>query len=171
MSDSNYAAIPAVGQNDGTSCWAACLAWWLKAVRDGRPAWTQNQIIAEYNRHTADDGGFPPAKIREVWTADTRLKVSANIFESKKYWHRGLPIGDRPVMIAFRHPEAGTHMNVVFGQQQRVVKAMEPYFPYPGVDGKRSGRILERSVDFYVRDNYDKSREIMLFWPTIVMSE
>jgi hypothetical protein len=166
----NYASIPPVGQIDGFACWAACLTWWLKAVRDGRPSWTQLQVIKEYDRHTDDTGGFPPAKIKEVWTADTRLKVSANTFKSQHYWFRGLPIAEKPVMIAFRHPSVGTHMNVVFGQKGRTVQAMEPYHPYPGKDGQRTGQIIERSVDFYVKDNFDKSHEIMLFWPTVVFS-
>ena len=169
MTESNYAAIPSVGQIDAMSCWAACLTWWLQAVRDGRPSWTQLKIISEYDKHTAEDGGLPPAKIKEVWTADNRLKISAGTFNSQHYWFRGLPIAEKPVMIAFRHPQAGTHMNVVFGQKGRTVQAMEPYFPFPGIDSKRTGCILERSVDFYVKDNYDKSKEIMLFWPTVVM--
>lgn len=169
MTDTNYAGIPPVGQFDNMCCWAACLTWWLRAVRDGRPSWTQNQVIAEYDRYTAEDGGFAPARIKEVWTADTRLKVSANTFNSQHYWFRGLPIADKPVMIAFVHPAGGTHMNVVFGQQGRTLQAMEPFHPRPGVDGRRTGRILERSVDFYVKDNYALSHEIMLFWPTVAM--
>ncbi|MFN6955332.1 MAG: hypothetical protein ACK4PG_11110 [Acetobacteraceae bacterium] len=162
----NYAAIPPVGQIDGMSCWAACLTWWLKAVKDGRPDWNQLKIISEYDKHTDESGGFPPAKILEVWPADARLKISGATFKSQSYWGRGLPIGDKPAIIAFRHPQAGTHMNVVFDQRGRMVKAMEPYHPFPGQDGKRTGQILDRSVDFYVLDNYDKSREFILFWPS-----
>ena len=42
----NYKSIPAIGQFDSMACWAACLTWWLKAVKDGRPSWTQSQVIA-----------------------------------------------------------------------------------------------------------------------------
>lgn len=165
----SYAAIPPVGQVDAFSCWAACLTWWLKAVRGGRPSWTQLEVISEYDRYTDDSGGFPPEDVKDVWTNDTRLKLSAGTFNSQNYWYSGLPIGEQPVMIAFVHPDAGTHMNVVFGQSGRQVMAMEPYFPYLGTDGRRTGRILQRSVDFYVKDNWDRSHEIMLFWPTVTM--
>jgi hypothetical protein len=160
----SYATIPPVGQIDGMSCWAACLTWWLKAVGGGRPSWNQLKVISEYDKHTESDGGFAPTRILEVWPADTRLKISGGTFKSQHYWGRGLPIGETPVIIAFRHPQAGTHMNVVFDQKGRTVKAMEPYFPFPGQDGKRTGQIVERSVDFYVKDNFDKSKEIILFW-------
>ena len=163
----NYATIPPVGQFDDMACWAACLTWWLRAVRGGRPSWSQTQVLAEYTRHCDDDGSFPPDAIRRVWTADTRLRVSAGTFNSQSYWGSGLPMGDPPVMIGFVHPSAGTHMNVLFNQRGRTVQAMEPFHPYPGRDGHRTGRILERSVDFYVRDNYTRSHEIMLFWPTV----
>jgi hypothetical protein len=164
MAKTGFAAIPPVGQIDAMSCWAACLTWWLKAVGNGRPAWTQTHIIAEYTKFTDEEGGFPPPKILEVWQADSRLRLEGGIFQSQRYWHQGLPLGQTPVMIAFRHPQAGTHMNVVFDQHGRTLQAMEPFFPFPGQNGKRTGRILERSVDFYVRDNFDKSKEIMLFW-------
>lgn len=160
-----YVSIPPIGQNDKFSCWAACLAWWLKAVGGGRPSWTQNRIIAEYDKHTDGDGGFPPARIRDVWLADQRLKMMVGTFNSRDFWDKPLPIGKRPELIAFVHPEAGTHMNVVFNPMGRTVMAMEPYFPYPGSDGRRTGQILERSMDFYVKDNFARSHEIMLFWP------
>jgi hypothetical protein len=146
------------------ACWAACLCWWLKATREGRPSWTQNQILAEFDRYTSDDGSFDPLRLLELFKTDTRLKVSAGVFKTSAYRGRGLPIGERPVMIAYNHPMAGTHMNVIFGQVHRTVIAMEPYHPYPGVDGKRTGTFVERSVDFFI----GKSPNILLAWPTVV---
>lgn len=163
----NYKSVPTVGQNDSMSCWAACLAWWLKAVKDGRPAWTQNQIIAEYDKHTSDDGGFDPQKLIDVFSKDTRLKISAGVFKTSSYRFRGLPLGPKPVIIAFNHPDAGTHMNVLFGQAHRDLYAMEPYHPYPGKDGKRTGAFIERNVDFFI----EKSPNVILCWPTIVLEK
>lgn len=162
----NYKSVPTVGQNDGMACWAACLAWWLKAVKDGRPSWTQNQVIKEYDKHTDDTGGFPPQKLIDVFSKDTRLKISAGVFKTNQYKFRGLPIGEKPVIIAYNHPSAGTHMNVIFGQSGRDLFAMEPYHPYPGKDGQRTGSFIERNVDFFI----DKSPNVILCWPTIKMS-
>lgn len=165
MSD-GYKSVPTEGQIDGFSCWAACLAWWLRAVKGGRPSWTQTQIIAEYDRHCADDGGFPPEKILEVWPADTRLKIQGGVFRTAPYRNSRMPLGDRPVIIAFNYPlVGGTHMNVVFGYSgaghARNMTAMEPYHPHPGQDGRRTGKFEDRTVDFYIKD----SPNVLLFWP------
>lgn len=167
LDKNNYKSIPTIGQNDSMACWAACLAWWLKAVKDGRPSWTQNQVIVEYSKHTEEDGGFDPLKLLEVFKKDARLKMSTGVFKTNQYIGRGLPLGDLPVIIAYNHPDAGTHMNVLFGQVARDVIAMEPYHPYPGKDGKRTGTFAERSVDFFIK----KSPNIILGWPTVVFKE
>lgn len=163
LDKNNYKSISPVGQSDGMACWAACLTWWLKAVKDGRPSWTQNQVIKEYDKYTNDDGGFDPQNLIDVFSKDTRLKISANVFDTSNYRFRGLPLGDLPVIIAYNHPDAGTHMNVLFGQVLREVIAMEPYHPYPGRDGQRTGMFVDRNVDFFIK----KSPNIILCWPTV----
>ena len=87
----DYRTIPPEGQFDPFSCWAACLAWWLKAVKDGRPSWNQAAIVHEYTKYCDDDGGFPPEKILEVWPADSRLKISGGVFKTDKYRFARLP--------------------------------------------------------------------------------
>jgi len=165
----DYRTIPPEGQFDPFSCWAACLAWWLKAVKDGRPSWNQAAILHEYTKYCDDDGGFPAEKILEVWPADTRLKISGGVFKTDKYRFARLPLGDLPVIVAFNYPDiGGTHMNVLFGldgqMNARKLTAMEPYFPYPGINGKRTGRFEDRTCDFYIKD----SPNIILMWPTVV---
>ncbi|MBX3500086.1 MAG: hypothetical protein KF889_11620 [Alphaproteobacteria bacterium] len=163
LDKNNYKSVPAIGQFDRMACWAACLAWWLKAVKDGRPSWTQSQVISEYDKHTEADGGFNPQTLIDVFKNDSRLKISAGVFKTSQYRGRGLPLGDKPVMIAYNHPQAGTHMNVLFGQVNRDVIAMEPYHPYPGKDGQRTGIFVDRNVDFFIKN----SPNIILAWPTV----
>ncbi len=167
----DYKSIPTVGQIDKMSCWAACLAWWLAAVKDGRPSWNQLKIISEFDAHCAADGGFAPEKILEVWPRTTALKISGGVFKTSAYRHSRMPLGNKPVIIAFNYPSiGGTHMNVVFGYDStghaRKMTAMEPYHPHPGTDGKRTGAFLERDVDFYIKD----SPNVLLFWPTVVFT-
>jgi hypothetical protein len=168
----DYRSVPAEGQFDQFSCWAACLAWWLRAVRGGRPSWNQAAIISEYNKYCGDDGSFPPEEIMRVWQGDARLKMSCGVFKTSEYRFARLPLGDSPVMIAFNYPlVGGTHMNVVFGldsqMNARKLTAMEPYFPYPGTDGRRTGRFEERTADFYIKE----SPNIILFWPTVTFDK
>src|SRR5262245_33707738 len=41
----NFRDIPPIGQLDEMSCWAACLAWWLRAVGGNRPQLDPGDII------------------------------------------------------------------------------------------------------------------------------
>lgn len=166
----DYRTIPPEGQFDSHACWAACLAWWLRAVRGGRPSWTQTQVITEYDRHTDDSGGFPPERLLEVWRADRRLKIDGGVFATRSWRTGRMPLGEAPVIIAFNYPTiGGSHMHVLFGYgsegHARTMTAMEPYFPYPGRDGQRTGRFEAQTVDFYIRD----SRNVLLFWPKVEM--
>lgn len=168
---SAYRTIPPVGQTDQYACWAACLTWWLKALQDGRPSWSQMQIIAEYDKYCDDSGGFPPEKLLDVWPKDNRLKISGGVFPTAAYRTGRLPLGEKPVMIGFNYPTiGGSHMNVLFDYSSQMnarnLTAMEPYFPYPGQDGRRTGAMMDRTVDFYIKD----SRNIILFWPTVTFS-
>lgn len=157
----DYESIPPIGQFDSMASWAACLAWWLQAAGDGRPAWSQAEVIAQFDKHCSGDGGFDAMALIEVWKKDARLRLSAEVFMAEAGLHE-LPAGEAPMMIAYDHPEAGPHMNVIFGRINGSVTAMEPYFPYPGQDGKRSGTFAARSLDFFT----GRSPRLILCWPT-----
>ena len=43
----NYRNVRPVGQMDEMACWAACLAWWLKALGN-RPRWSQEDILVKF---------------------------------------------------------------------------------------------------------------------------
>lgn len=80
-----------------------------------------------------------------------------------------LPLDDAPVIVAFNDPTiGGTHMNAPFSldsqMNPRKLTAMEPCFPCPGTNGKRTGRFEDRTVDFYIKD----SPNVILFWPMVV---
>ncbi|GJD51223.1 hypothetical protein OPKNFCMD_3975 [Methylobacterium crusticola] len=146
----NYRNIPPVGQWDGMSCWAACLEWWLKAVGDGRPKWSQKDLIVNFYGFTDDSGGIQVDKLIVALNNNPNLKIQSGMFQSAKYRYAPLPLGETPVIIMFREPQGGIHMNVVFGQTQRDVICMEPYFPFPGVDYKRTGSFMQRKVDHFL---------------------
>ena len=57
---------------------------------------------------------------------------------------------DSPMIIIFNYPVVGgTHMNVIFNQKGDTVACMEPYFPFPGKDGQRSGIYVRRPLSFF----------------------
>ncbi|MGX9963308.1 hypothetical protein ACVFYP_08285 [Roseomonas sp. F4] len=155
----SYRNTPSIGQLHGNSCWAASLAWWLKAVGDGRPSWTQREIIEIYWRSTDDNGAMKPEYLVNAWRNDKRLKMGTTVFATPYATLDRLPIGPTPVCIAFKHFTGFAHMNVIWPNGPGRVWAMEPYFPYPGMDGKRTGRFVDREIDHY---NYGDN--VILAW-------
>jgi hypothetical protein len=159
----NYRNIPPVGQFDRMACWAACLAWWLKAVGDGRPQWNQTQVIAQFTANCDDDGGFPPVRFRDVVNRDGRLRMSAGFFPTSRMRDR-IPISDTPVIIGYNYPVVGgTHMNVIFGQADGQVWCMEPFHPYPGSDGQRTGLMTQRPISHFTGG----SPNVLLGWASV----
>lgn len=60
----NYLHIPAVGQLDEYACWAACLKWWYKAVKNLKKS--QKNLIAKYNYLTDDYGAMSDDAVQYV---------------------------------------------------------------------------------------------------------
>jgi len=160
----DYTQTKAIGQFDKNSCWAACLSWWLKAVGDGRPALSQLNLIAEFDKYCdPDTGGLSPKAFKDVVSKDARFKMSMSYFTASKFVGAGLPIGDTPIIVIYNYPTiGGTHMNVVFEKRDGTVNCMEPYFPYPGKDGNRTGKFERRPTSHFLN-----SPEIGLAWATV----
>lgn len=124
-----YLAIPAEGQLDNTSCWAACMKWWLKAVRSVDQ--TQSSIIDKYNHLTDDYFAMSDDAIQWVIidndmyieTYDRARDLTAEIIR------QNLSYG--PVYIAYTETSSRKkHVNVIYdvigtGRNPRV-KVMEP---------------------------------------------
>jgi hypothetical protein len=155
----NYTKIPSIGQAHDNSCWAACLAWWLKAMQGGRPSWTQAVVMKEFNRCTDSNGAMSGNSMINGLSDETRVMMSAAEFDTPDAVLTGLPLGSKPVVIAFRHITGFAHMNVIWACRTGTVMCMEPYWPFPGVNGKRTGRFVERGFDHF---NYGDS--VVLAW-------
>ena len=146
-----YRTVPAIGQLHDNSCWAACLAWFLKAQPGGRPSWTQARAIQEYERATdSDTGALRDEAVLKGWRSDTRLKMATMLFETPDPELADLPLGTRPVCIAFRHLTGFAHMNVIWrAEDTGYIQCMEPFWPFPGTDGKRTGRFVKRTFEHF----------------------
>ncbi len=141
---------PSIGQAHENSCWAASLAWFLKAVQGGRPDWNQTRIISLFDRYTDDNGAMRPEAMVGGWNSDTRLKMSTRVWPTPDATLNDLPLRNMPVCIAFKHMTGFAHMNVIWRNgNDGIVKCMEPFWPFPGVDGKRTGRMVERSFEHF----------------------
>ena len=143
--------FPAIGQFDKNACWAASISWWLQVMAHGfyKRKWlTQTDLITKFDSLCEEDGSMSVANIRKVCeNAEVRitLKYIAPAVLVSDYKHIS-----EPVVVIFNYPKVGgTHMNVIFNRDGDNIQCMEPYYPYPGVDGKRTGQILTRPITFF----------------------
>jgi hypothetical protein len=143
---------PAIGQIGANTCWAACLSWWLKVMAHGyysRKWLWQEELIERFRSLTEANGSVSPRQFVEVGKdAEVRMTV--------RYVTGDTVVDDytfeMPCLLVFNYPKiGGTHMNVVFNRDysKGTVQCMEPYFPFPGEDGKRTGQFVTRPLSFF----------------------
>ena len=141
--------LQAVGQVDTMSCWAACISWWTQAMALNvkRRGQTQLDLIGKFMKYMGDDGGVSPAFLKKIG-ADAEVRMTVEYITAAKF--KEYTDLDSPVVVVFKYPVlGGTHMNVIFNQSGDTVSAMEPFYPLPGEDGKRTGKYERRSLSFY----------------------
>ncbi|WP_424812573.1 hypothetical protein [Roseococcus sp. YIM B11640] len=155
----DYTSTPSIGQLHGNSCWAASLAWFLKQDTGGRPSWSQKQIMEIYWRSTREDGSLIGDYLATLWSQDQRLRMSTRVHPTPDPELYSLPLGTKPVCIAFKHITGYAHMNVIWSLGGDDVMCMEPYWPFPGTDGKRTGRFVQRKLEHF---NYGDN--VVLAW-------
>lgn len=143
--------MKSIGQVDSMACWAACLEWWTTALArygnsQGRYGQGQLDLIGKYIKILDDNGGISMAALEKIGK-DPLVNCKWQKVTSASFKDFNLT---QPVLVAFSYPKVGGyHMNVVFGLDDSKVMAMEPYHPFPGEDGKRTGKYESRSVSFY----------------------
>ncbi|HEY8560325.1 MAG TPA: hypothetical protein VIL74_08100 [Pyrinomonadaceae bacterium] len=137
------------GQFDRNACWAASISWWTAAMSQlykRRTMW-QSELISKFDHLTMEDGTMPLAGFRKVCeSAEVRAELK---YISPAALKSDYTI-DSPTIIVFNYPKiGGTHMNVIFDRQDETVECMEPYHPFPGRDGQRTGTYVRRSLSFF----------------------
>jgi hypothetical protein len=156
----DYTTFPPVGQIDDTSCWAACLSWWLTA--NNKPPETQEQLFDDYHALFNPDGTISPDTFKAI-AATPKFNMQVAQFEIGDIQHMRdngvLPLTSTPNIIGWNKfvtgkGLVGLHMNAVFNQRAgssgKIVTCMEPYFPDPGVDYQRTGQFIDRDIGFFL---------------------
>ncbi|MDB5376781.1 MAG: hypothetical protein JWR00_1227 [Rubritepida sp.] len=155
----DYTSTPSIGQLHENSCWAASLAWFLKQDTGGRPSWSQQDVIGKFKNNLTTDGALIGDYLANLWSQDQRLKMSTRVHATPDAELASLPLGSKPVCIAFKHITGFAHMNVIWGLGGDDVMCMEPYWPFPGANGKRTGRFVKRKLEHF---NYGDN--VVLAW-------
>lgn len=165
----SFFVLPAEGQLDTTSCWAASFAWVTRVLPE---VTTQSQlnIINASSGQTSASGllslnGFMTMPIGSARTERKRIPAADLPNYLKPDWF--------PLLIGFQSPGGFGHVNVIFEYDaaSSMVRAMEPWFPDPSgnpaydysvvqgqplytskADGsafKFTGQLVKRNISYY----------------------
>jgi hypothetical protein len=147
------------GQQHSNACWAATISWWTSAMslHYKRMTYTQTDLLADFSTLSflggSGAGGVPEESIKKIaGSAKVRMDIqSVSPTKLKTDYNFGTPC-----VIVFKYPAAGgTHMNVIFDQQDQTVMCMEPFYPLVALaDGSRKGAYVRRPLSFFA--NSDK---------------
>ncbi len=109
-------SIPAVKQGTPTTCWAACLSWWGRAVKAGRPQKTQDEVFNMYAGMADSDLTMPGPKLAMLlrsptWNAEVVFNPGRRV--GPKFLRDHLTAG--PAMVGYLDPMYPTtcHCNVI----------------------------------------------------------
>lgn len=144
--------FPAIGQIGKNTCWAASISWWLQVQAHGyyKRQWLrQEELIEKFRQLAEGDGSMSPQKIRTVGQ-DPEIRMTIDYLSAETILD-GCSF-EVPSLLIFNYPKiGGTHMNVVFNRDysKDTVVCMEPYYPFPGVDQKRTGQFVTRPLSFF----------------------
>lgn len=141
-----YHNLKAAKQIDETTCWAASLSWWLKAV-GGRGEFTQEDLLQEYAQYwkSTSDGTITKAGMSKLvydprWRMDVQWILGFQFSEAILAEH----IARGPIYIGYYEKKVGgNHVNVIYQSLEKSgeirVKVMEP-------DG---GKHRTRNLSYY----------------------
>ncbi len=157
LSIGRYRQVAAVGQQDNTACWAACLEWWARAV--GREE-TEQWILMEDYDFLWDNGGDGTISRAGLLTIvrDSRWRMEHQVLPTVQDLNPVVLFAflrTGPVFTGFFDQQvSGNHVNVIYGmgngETNPRVFAMEPGHTRRS-DGSYRGRHVHRDLSYYKR--------------------
>jgi hypothetical protein len=129
----NDSGVRPEGQMDPTMCWAACLAWWLRALPD-RAEISQSTLMVRGAKIWNSDGTMSLTNLRDFYERQN-VRIRCDSVGSTAVNQYFVP-SKLPFIIAFRTGVLGGHVNVIHAIDltTSTVTAMEPWFPDPSSD-------------------------------------
>jgi hypothetical protein len=128
-----FDAVSPEGQQDAFACWAACLAWYTRALPDVQTTSQQSIIMMSDPNSWASNGSISLNGIMSISLPSVflnRSRIGAGQLEA---CIRAKPF---PLLLAFATGPMGGHVNVIhrFDEHAGTVMAMEPWFPDPATN-------------------------------------
>ena len=143
----SYQCIKAEAQEGRTTCWAAALAWWLKAV-PSRTKYEQYELISEYTDFWINEPDLSLSRkhIFDVvydsrWQMNVQWITARSLTTAilKEHLARG------PIFVGYHESKVnGNHVNIIYdayGSDNHLrVRVMEP----------NGGKHRTRSINYYM---------------------
>lgn len=125
----NDLGIPPEGQMDANACWAACLAWWTKAMPQALTR-SQFDLIMAATGTASADGTLSPQVILRFLSSQAALQ--SQLIKPERLVDF-LAARRMPMIIGFSSGPLGGHVNVIhaYDADKGMVTVMEPWFPDP----------------------------------------
>ena len=156
---SKYRIVKPEGQQDKNACWAACLAWWLRATNNKKKL-EQWEIISSDEYADLWDkfnkGGTISEDGIKTIIKDTRWEMSHQKLDSGRQLDYSVikaQLNFGPIYIGFNDiVQGGNHVNIIyeiFGDENYPqVGVMEPAF-FKKKDASFRGEHLTRGLSYY----------------------
>lgn len=130
---SHDSGVPPEGQMDLTACWAACLAWWLRALPD-RENSSQKAIMTRAAGIWSRDGTLSLLAVKQLYER-MNVKITCEVVSPTALDQYLVP-SKLPLILGFRTGVMGGHVNVIHAVDTAKgnVTAMEPWYPDPSMD-------------------------------------
>ena len=152
MIKKDYRSIRAERQISGIACWAACMKWWLKAVRSVKKSqtWFLNNAPGR-----TDHGGMSEAGMRTFIQSE---KLILDETDSMKFTLAKLKdhLQHSPLFVAYVKDDLTLHVNVIYeivnelsGSLERYtqVRVMEPQ-SFTGGDDWKGEHVIKSLGDY-----------------------
>lgn len=140
------------GQQHSNACWAASISWWMSAMalHGKRTAYTQTNLLADFNQHALAAGGSVSPKEMKKICESAKIRIELKFLPPAELKNSSI---DTPCIVIFKYPAAGgTHMNVIFDKQGDTVMCMEPFYPLTALPtGERTGTYVRRPLSFFAQ--------------------
>ena len=134
----NYRRVRPIQQFDPTSCWAACLEWWARAIGN-RQVITELNLLTTYvrrwdSRETLPNGNPNPdygtVSRRNLMAIlrDSRWRMTVEAIRGSSFTchHANRRMKKGPIIVGYRKPGVGNHVVVVYGASNTHIACMDP---------------------------------------------
>ena len=130
----NYRLVTPVQQFDPTSCWAAALEWWARAIKN-RTVITQINLLNVYlnrwdstNPDTNPNYGTVSRENLMAILRDSRWRMTCEAIAGSDFTcrHANTRMRRGPIIVGYRKPRVGNHVVVVYGASNTHIACMDP---------------------------------------------